>query len=67
MASSNDELEQQLVEAGNRLLQSPSSVDELLPLLDVRPLCFIACEVCVCVVICIGLLWFCFRYYSNKL
>ncbi|XP_044471482.1 muscle M-line assembly protein unc-89 isoform X2 [Mangifera indica] len=34
MASSNDELEQQLVEAGNRLLQSPSSVDELLPLLD---------------------------------
>ncbi|XP_031279565.1 nucleolar protein dao-5 [Pistacia vera] len=34
MASSNDELEQQLIEAGNKLLDPPSSVDELLPLLD---------------------------------
>lgn len=35
MASSNVELEQQLMEAGNRLLEPPSSVDELLALLDV--------------------------------
>ncbi|KAK9280152.1 hypothetical protein L1049_013839 [Liquidambar formosana] len=34
MASSDPELEEQLIEAGNRLLQPPSSVDELLPLLD---------------------------------
>ncbi|XP_059643018.1 sister chromatid cohesion protein PDS5 homolog C-like isoform X2 [Cornus florida] len=34
MASVDKELEEQLLEAGNRLLQPPSSVDELLPLLD---------------------------------
>ncbi|XAR69997.1 hypothetical protein NMG60_11001803 [Bertholletia excelsa] len=34
MASAERELEDQLVEVGNRLLQPPSSVDELLPLLD---------------------------------
>uniref|UniRef100_A0A5B7B6F3 Uncharacterized protein n=1 Tax=Davidia involucrata TaxID=16924 RepID=A0A5B7B6F3_DAVIN len=34
MASADRELEEQLMEAGNRLLQPPSSVDELLPLLD---------------------------------
>lgn len=38
MASSHKELEQQLVEAGNKLLQPISSVDdELLLLLDVSP------------------------------
>ncbi|CAL1387975.1 unnamed protein product [Linum trigynum] len=34
MASGDRELEQQLEEAGNKLLNPPSSVDELLPLLD---------------------------------
>lgn len=34
MTSSDKELEEQLLAAGNKLLQSPSSVDELLPLLD---------------------------------
>ncbi|CAL5358865.1 unnamed protein product [Camellia sinensis] len=34
MASGEREFEEQLEEAGNRLLQPPSSVDELLPLLD---------------------------------
>lgn len=34
MASSDKELEQQLVEAGNKLKEPPPSVDELLPLLD---------------------------------
>ncbi|KAL7165971.1 hypothetical protein ACSBR2_036774 [Camellia fascicularis] len=34
MASGEREFEEQLQEAGNRLLQPPSSVDELLPLLD---------------------------------
>ncbi|CAK7353912.1 unnamed protein product [Dovyalis caffra] len=33
--SSDKELEQQLLEAGNKLLNPPSSVDDLLPLLDV--------------------------------
>ena len=35
MSSTDKELEEQLMEAGNRLLQPPASVDELLPLLDV--------------------------------
>ncbi|CAN0855088.1 Sister chromatid cohesion protein PDS5 homolog C [Linum grandiflorum] len=34
MASSDKELEEQLEEAGNKLVNPPSSVDELLPLLD---------------------------------
>ncbi|CAI0415316.1 unnamed protein product [Linum tenue] len=34
MASADKELEQQLEDAGNKLLNPPSSVDELLPLLD---------------------------------
>ncbi|KAF2313015.1 hypothetical protein GH714_008758 [Hevea brasiliensis] len=34
MASSDKELEQQLMEAGTKLVNPPSSVDELLPLLD---------------------------------
>ncbi|EEF46885.1 nucleic acid binding protein, putative [Ricinus communis] len=34
MSSSDKELEQQLMEAGNKLLNPPPSVDELLPLLD---------------------------------
>ncbi|GAV59950.1 hypothetical protein CFOL_v3_03481 [Cephalotus follicularis] len=34
MASSDTELEQQLLEAGNKLVEPSSSVDELLPLLD---------------------------------
>ncbi|KAJ7966255.1 Sister chromatid cohesion PDS5 B-B [Quillaja saponaria] len=34
MASSDKELEEQLLEAGNKLVDPPSSVDELLPLLD---------------------------------
>lgn len=33
--SSNKDFEEQLLEAGNRLLHPPSSVDELPPLLDV--------------------------------
>lgn len=37
MASSDKELEQQLMEAGIKLVNPPSSVDELLPLLDVSP------------------------------
>ena len=41
MASANGELEKQLVEAGNVLLQPPSSVDELFYLLDVSPYCFL--------------------------
>ena len=41
MASANVELEKQLVEAGNGLLQPPSSVDELFYLLDVSPYCFL--------------------------
>ncbi|KAF7817297.1 Sister chromatid cohesion protein PDS5 like B-B [Senna tora] len=36
MASADKELEEQLLEAGNRLVDPPSSVDELLPLLDHR-------------------------------
>lgn len=41
MASSDKELEEQLLEAGNMLVDPPSSVDELLPLLDVSPnVCF---------------------------
>lgn len=35
--SSERELEEQLKEAGNKLLEPPSSIDELLPLLDVSP------------------------------
>ncbi|GMN35304.1 hypothetical protein TIFTF001_005216 [Ficus carica] len=34
MASSDKELEAQLTESGNKLVEPPSSVDELLPLLD---------------------------------
>ncbi|XWS26166.1 hypothetical protein CRYUN_Cryun26dG0007600 [Craigia yunnanensis] len=34
MAASDKELELQLMEAGNRLVEPPSSVDELIPLLD---------------------------------
>ncbi|KAE8056284.1 hypothetical protein FH972_013070 [Carpinus fangiana] len=34
MATSDTELEEQLLQAGNRLVDPPSSVDELLPLLD---------------------------------
>ncbi|KAK4277237.1 hypothetical protein QN277_015259 [Acacia crassicarpa] len=34
MTSADNELEEQLLEAGNKLLDPPSSVDELLPLLD---------------------------------
>ncbi|KAL4331897.1 hypothetical protein GQ457_07G044020 [Hibiscus cannabinus] len=34
MATSEKELELQLMEAGNRLVEPPSSVDELIPLLD---------------------------------
>ncbi|KAL4334997.1 hypothetical protein GQ457_07G037490 [Hibiscus cannabinus] len=34
MAASEKELELQLMEAGNRLVEPPSSVDELIPLLD---------------------------------
>ncbi|OUZ99563.1 hypothetical protein BVC80_7681g2 [Macleaya cordata] len=34
MASTEKELEDQLIEAGNNLLKPPSSVDELIPLLD---------------------------------
>lgn len=37
MASSDKELEQQLMEAGTKLVNPPSSVDELLPLLNVSP------------------------------
>lgn len=37
MATTDSELEQQLREAGNKLAELPSSVDELLPLLDVSP------------------------------
>lgn len=40
MASSDKELEAQLTESGNKLVEPPSSVDELLPLLDVSPLIF---------------------------
>jgi hypothetical protein len=35
--SSDKELEQQLLEAGNKLLNPPPPVDELLSLLDVSP------------------------------
>lgn len=38
MTSSDTELEEQLKEAGNKLLDPPSSVDELLNLLDVMTL-----------------------------
>lgn len=37
MASADKELEAQLTEAGNQLLEPPSSVEDLLPLLDVSP------------------------------
>ena len=37
MASVDGELEKQLMEAGNKLLAPPASVDEVLPLLDVSP------------------------------
>lgn len=41
MASSDKELEAQLMEAGNMLVDPPASVEELLPLLDVSPnFCF---------------------------
>lgn len=35
--ASDKEVEGQLFESGNKLVEPPSSVDELLPLLDVRP------------------------------
>lgn len=35
MASLDNELESHLMEAGSKLMTPPSSVDELLPLLDV--------------------------------
>ena len=38
MASSEKELEEKLLEAGNRLVDPPSSVEELLSLLDVSTL-----------------------------
>ena len=38
MASSDGELEEQLLQAGNKLVDPPSSVDELLSLLDVKAL-----------------------------
>lgn len=38
MASSDTELEEQLLEAGNKLIDPPSSVEDLLPLLDVSTL-----------------------------
>lgn len=37
MAASDKELELQLMESGNRLVEPPSSVDELISLLDVIP------------------------------
>ena len=40
MASSDGELEEQLLQAGNKLVDPPSSVDELLSLLDVKALIF---------------------------
>ena len=43
MASSNSdkELEQQLLEAGTKLLNPPPSLDDLLPLLDVSSTLFL--------------------------
>lgn len=38
--SSDGELEEQLLQAGNKLVDPPSSVDELLSLLDVKALIF---------------------------
>ena len=40
MASSDGELEEQLLQARNKLVDPPSSVDELLSLLDVKALIF---------------------------
>ena len=40
MAASDKELELELMEAGNRLVEPPLSVDELIPLLDVIPNAF---------------------------
>jgi len=37
MASTDKQLEEQLFEAGNKLADPPSSVEELLSLLDVTP------------------------------
>jgi hypothetical protein len=40
MASANKELEEELIEAGNKLFDPPSSVEDLLLLLFVSTLCF---------------------------
>ena len=37
MGNSRKELEDKIIEAGNRLQEIPQSVDDLLPLLDVNP------------------------------
>lgn len=44
MASTDGELEKQLMEAGNKLLVPPASVDELLPLLDQVENCLLKVE-----------------------
>lgn len=41
MSSLDNELEEQLINAGNKLLDPPSDLDELLPLLDVRTFFFL--------------------------
>ena len=55
MASSDGELEEQLLQAGNKLVDPPSSVDELLSLLDVKALIF-----CSNFVTSLGFLFFIF-------
>lgn len=51
-SSTGKELEEKLLEAGNKLLDPPSSVDELLSLLDVKalahfPLSSVETSICV--------------------
>lgn len=41
MASSDKDVEEQLLEAGNKIVDPPTSVEELLPLLDVSPSVFL--------------------------
>ena len=57
MASSDGELEEQLLQAGNKLVDTPSSVDELLSILDVKALIF-----CSNFVASLGLFFVCFLF-----
>lgn len=55
MAPFDKELEEQIAVAGNKLIEPPSSLEELLRLLDVSFFVYFGCEFCFCI---IGMIFF---------